>query len=289
MAASGSRKIPRLAIFGDSRKEHVAEAIAEFTTFIKGRAEVSARCGVDHCDDNALRGADYAVVFGGDGSIIAAARRLSELAVPVVGVNLGKLGYMAEFSVEELENFFAHLAEGDVNIERRMMLRCRVLRKGWERFGSVAVNDVFVTAGPPFRTIDLTMTVNGQRLGDCVSDGVVVCTPTGSTAYNLSAGGPILSPKLEAVAITPICPHSFSFRPIVIRPDSIVEISCVRLNEGTTVSIDGQVSLGLTAEDTVQVERDKHDFLVVNNPVRTDWDTLAAKLGWAEKPRYKVP
>ncbi len=288
MPASIGGKIPRLAIFGDGRKEHVAEAIAEFTAFIKNKAELNTSCSVEHCDDKALRGVDYAVVFGGDGTILCAARRLSEMAIPVVGVNLGKLGYMAEFSVKELENFFPHLAEGDVSIERRLMLRCRILHKNWERFCSAAVNDVFVTAGPPFRTIDLTMTVNGQRLGDCVSDGVVVCTPTGSTAYNLSAGGPILSPKLEALVITAICPHSLSFRPIVIKPDSVVEVACVRLNEGTTVSVDGQVSAGLSADDVVEIKRNEHDFLVVNNPVRTDWDTLASKLGWAEKPRYKT-
>ena len=131
------------------------------------------------------------------------------------------------------------------------------------------------------------MFVDGQHLGDCVSDGLVVSTPTGSTAYSLSAGGPILSQKMEGIVITPICPHSLSFRPIVIRADSVVEIRGVRFNEGTTVSIDGQVSLELDIDDVVQIKREKRDFLVVNNPLRSEWDTLAAKLGWAEKPKYQ--
>jgi NAD+ kinase len=114
-----------------------------------------------------------------------------------------------------------------------------------------------------------------------------VATPTGSTAYSLSAGGPVLSQKMNAFVITPICPHSLSFRPIVISDDSVIEIRCVRFNEGTTVSMDGQVSMKLDADTIVRVERERKDFLVVNNPLRNEWDTLATKLGWAEKPKYK--
>jgi NAD+ kinase len=168
-----------------------------------------------------------------------------------------------------------------------MMLLCRVLRAGLERFRSTAVNDVYITAGPPFRMIELKMSVDGQHLGECVSDGLVVSTPTGSTAYSLSAGGPVLSQEMRAMVITPICPHSLSFRPIVIKADSVVEIWGVRYNKGTTVSIDGQVSLAVDTDDVVQVQRERTEFLIVNNPLRSEWDTLAAKLGWAEKPKYK--
>ncbi len=169
-----------------------------------------------------------------------------------------------------------------------MMLGCRVFRNGREKFRSAAINDVFITAGPPFRTIELKMSVDGQPIAGCVSDGLVISTPTGSTAYNLAAGGPILSPKMEAMVITPICPHSLSFRPIVINADSKVEVVGVRVNEGTTVSIDGQVSCSLSIDDVVRVERESSDFLIVNNPLRTRWDTLATKLNWAEKPKYKI-
>ncbi|MGA2094527.1 MAG: hypothetical protein ABSH16_14170, partial [Sedimentisphaerales bacterium] len=134
---------------------------------------------------------------------------------------------------------------------------------------------------------ELKMSVDNQHLSDCVSDGLVVATPTGSTAYSLSAGGPVLSQKMQGIVITPICPHSLSFRPIVIKPDSIIEVRGVRLNKGTTVSIDGQVSLGLEPNDVVRVQREQQDFLVVNNPLRNEWDTLATKLGWAEKPKYQ--
>jgi NAD+ kinase len=291
MTKSNHGRMLKLAIFGDRRRGHVAEAIAEFADFIKGKVKTVVNCGIDECAPENLHEADYAVVFGGDGSIIAAARRLSrsvdKTGIPVIGVNLGKLGYLAEFSVEELKEFFPQLMKGKAKIEKRMMLLCRVFKKGKERFCSAAVNEIFITAGPPFRMIDLKMFVDGQHLGDCVSDGLVISTPTGSTAYSLSAGGPILSQKMEGIVITPICPHSLSFRPVVITGDSIVELRGERLNKGTTVSIDGQVSLELGIDDVVQIRRHKRDFLVVNNPLRCEWDTLATKLGWAERPKYQ--
>jgi len=279
--------LPKLVIFGDPKKGHVGEIIEEFVTFAKGKAKVLASCGIEECTVDILKEADFAVVFGGDGSITSAARQLSQVNVPVIGVNLGKLGYLAEFNVEELKEFFPSLTTGKAHTDKRMMLGCRIFSSGQEKFHSAAINDVFITAGPPFKMIEMKISVDGQPLAGCISDGLIISTPTGSTAYNLSAGGPILSPKMEAMVITPICPHSLSFRPIVINADSKVEVFGVRVNEGTTVSIDGQVSRKLTTEDIVKIERHKGDFLVVNNPLRTQWDTLATKLSWAEKPKYK--
>lgn len=284
MAKSG---LSKLVIFGDPKKGNVNEAIADFTRFAKGKAEIVASCGIDQCTVGVLKEADFAIVFGGDGSIISAARQLSQVNVPVIGVNIGKLGFLAEFSVAELKQYFDDIVSGRALIEKRMMLGCRVFADGREKFSSAAVNDIFITAGPPFRTIELKISVDGQPLAGCVSDGLVISTPTGSTAYNLSAGGPILSGKMEAMVITPICPHSLSFRPIVIKADTMVEVCGVRLNEGTTVSVDGQVSSGLAISDVVKVQRQNSKFLIVNNPLRTQWDTLATKLRWAEKPKYK--
>ncbi len=279
--------IPRVVIFGDPTKGNVGEAIAEINDFSKGKVETVASCGIEECTIDILKEADFAVVFGGDGTIISAARQLSQMNVPVIGVNLGKLGFLAEFSVDELERFLDDIVGGKTTMENRMMLSCSVVSDGKERFRSSAINEVFITAGPPFNMIELEMSVDGKRLASCVSDGLIISTPTGSTAYNLSAGGPILSGGMEAMVITSICPHSLSFRPIVINADSKVEAVGLNLNEGTTISIDGQVTTKLLAGDVVKVERAQSDFLVVNNPMRTKWDTLAAKLNWAEKPRYQ--
>lgn len=296
--------LPRLVVLGDPKKGKVSEAIEEFRSFAEGKARIIASCNIAECPADVLKECDFAVVFGGDGSIISAARIVSQSNVPVIGVNLGKLGFLAEFSVEELKEFFPRLTSGKAPIEKRMMLSCRVFCNGGgddtksikgqrepslgtQTFCSTVINDVFITAGPPFRTIELRILVDNQPLAGCVSDGLIISTPTGSTAYNLSAGGPILSSRMKAMVITPICPHSLSFRPIVISADSKVEVFGVRVNEGTTISIDGQVSLRLSINDVVRVEREKNDFLIVDNPLRTHWDTLAMKLGWAEKPKYE--
>jgi len=280
--------LPQIVVFGDPSKGDVGAAISEFAAFSAGKVEIVANCGIDECTVDVLRDVDFAVVFGGDGTIISAARYLSDCNVPVIGVNLGKLGFLAEFSVIELKEFFERIIEGKVTIEKRMMLKCGVFVGDEQKFSAAAINDIFVTAGPPFRMVELKISVDGQPLASCVSDGLVICTPTGSTAYNLSAGGPIVSGKIEAMVIAPICPHSLSFRPIVINAGSIVEVLGVRLNKGTTVSVDGQHSYGLSSGEVVRVSRHRGEFLVVNNPVRTGWDTLATKLGWAEKPKYNV-
>ncbi len=304
------KSLPKLAIFGDPKKDGVDEAIGEFVGFAKDKAQI-VRYSIEDLNEaggnsprsvtahkakiqkgKVLNNCDFAIVFGGDGSIISTARSVSKASVPVMGVNVGKLGFLAEFNVDELKDFFPSLTKGTARIEKRMMLNCSIFSDGQgkrhvQRFSSAVINDVCITAGPPFRTIELKILVDGQPLAGCVSDGLIVSTPTGSTAYNLSAGGPILSPKIEAMVITPICPHSLSFRPIVINADSTVEVFGIRVNEGTTVSIDGQVSSSLSIDDVIRIDRQDCDFLFVNNPLRSQWDTLATKLSWAEKPKYK--
>jgi NAD+ kinase len=295
------KSLPKLVIFGDPKKEGVNEAIEEFVGFAKDKAEIERYSieDLNRADGDSQKSATASKTKikksrmpGNDGSIISTVRSVSKASVPVIGVNVGKLGFLAEFSVDELKDFFPSLVKGTVRTEKRMMLNCSIFDNGRRkrrvrRFSSAAINDVCITAGPPFRTIELKILVDNQPLAGCVSDGLIISTPTGSTAYNLSAGGPILSPKIEAMVITPICPHSLSFRPIVINADSKVEVFGIRVNEGTTVSIDGQVFSSLSIDDVIRIARQDSDFLIVNNPLRSQWDTLATKLSWAEKPKYK--
>jgi NAD+ kinase len=277
----------KLVIFGDPAKGATGSVIDSFKRSVAGKAEVIGECGIRNCTLETLRDADFALVFGGDGSIISVARQLSESEVPVIGVNLGKLGFLAEFSLAEVESYFDDIIAGKLSIERRMVLGCSVEGADGEIFRSKAINEVFITSGPPFRMIELSIRVDGQSLAGCLSDGLIVATPTGSTAYNLSAGGPILSGNMEALVITAICPHTLTFRPIVINANSKIEISPVVVNEGTTVSVDGQVSLGLGMGQKVCLERESGSFLIVNNPKRTYWETLGSKLRWAQPPRYR--
>jgi len=135
--------------------------------------------------------------------------------------------------------------------------------------------------------IEMKVSVADEKLAVCISDGLIVSTPTGSTAYNLSAGGPIVAADLSAMVITPMCPHSLSFRPIVINAENEVTMDLLRLNEQTTLLLDGQVQQQLQRGDIVKIRRHDGQFQVVNNPRRTQWETLAGKLNWAEKPRYR--
>lgn len=279
--------LKKIVIFGDPKKGSVKETIEDFLNFAKGKVSIIGNCHINDCTTDVLSDADYAVVFGGDGSIISAVRNLSQMDVPVIGVNLGKLGFLAEFSVEELKEHFDKIIGGKAKIERRMMLRCKVIGDKQTRFQAKAVNDIFVMAGPPFRMIEFKIVIDGEKVADCVSDGLIISTPTGSTAYNLSAGGPILSGKMQAVVITPVCPHSLSFRPIVIDSQSRIEIIGTQLNEGSEVSVDGQVAARLKQADVVRIDKADSSFLILNNPLRNEWQTLATKLNWAEKPRYK--
>jgi NAD+ kinase len=278
---------PRIIIFGDKRRENVLETIGDFTKFVRGKAEILANCFRGDCMREVLRETDYAFVFGGDGSILSAARDLSENNIPVIGINVGRLGFLAEFSLEQVKQLFTRLTTDRKLIEKRMVLKCTISEKKHKKLISTAINDVVITAGEKFNMIGLKISVQGQSLADCIGDGIIISTPTGSTAYNLSAGGPILSARLSAVVITPICPHTFSFRPIVIDAEKKLEVHAQRINEGTTVILDGQILCSLEIDDVITIERHKGHFLVVNNPLQTQWDTLAGKLNWAQKPKCK--
>jgi NAD+ kinase len=280
-------KKPKVILFGDPKRPNATEALEQFVGFASDKVEILSNCLESVCSIDELRKADYAVVFGGDGTILGAARQLCETEVPVIGVNVGKLGFLAEFSIEELSQQFERIISGDVLVEKRMVMHCNVQRDGKQIFESTAVNDAVITAGSPFNMIEMKLAVQEQKLAVCISDGMIVSTPTGSTAYNLSAGGPILSANLSAMVITPLCPHSLSFRPIVIKADNRLQIECVRMNEQTTLLLDGQITHKLKMSDVINIQKHPGQFLVVNNPLRTQWDTLAGKLNWAEKPRYQ--
>lgn len=279
-------KKPKLIVFGDLRRPHAAEAMERFLAFVQDKAEIIGNCLEAGCELNDLRQADLAVVFGGDGTILGAARELCRTSVPVVGVNVGKLGFLAEFSVEELLTQFDRIVSRQTLIEKRMILHCDVIRQGHTAFTYTAVNDAVITAGAPFNMLELKLTVEQQKLALCMGDGLIVSTPTGSTAYNLSAGGPILSANLSAIVVTPICPHSLSFRPIVLNADHQLRVELLRGNAETSLMLDGQVQQRLMKNDVVAIGKHAGQFLVVNNPLRTQWDTLATKLHWAQKPKY---
>jgi len=247
--------------------------------------------------------ADYIVVLGGDGTILSTVRDMGEKQIPVIGVNVGKLGFLAEFSLDELKGQFDRIISQDSekpSYTQRIMLKCHVEGPNRDEFTSPAVNEIAVIAGPPFRMIEISVGIADENLALCSGDGLIVATPTGSTAYNLSAGGPILAPTIQSVVITPLAAHSLNFRPIVIDPDKTITLRCQsyhaqladkakgsgELKGGAVVVIDGQVSTPLTREDKVIITKDNAGFMLVANNCCSQWQLLNRKLHWGAMPNY---
>ncbi len=244
--------------------------------------------------------AQLIVVLGGDGTLLSVARRLGGKQIPLLGVNFGRLGFLAAFTPEELPYFIDDALRGDLPADARMCLEVSVLApdtcfdlrdkrqiRQQRRFGATALNDAVITAGEPFNMIELEISADGHTGIRYSGDGAIIATPSGSTAYNISAGGPIVSHDLDSICITPICPHSLAFRPVVISPESIVQVRGTHVNPGTTVFCDGQASTRLANGDRVVIFRADHDVLIINHPQHREWRTLASKLHWAISPDYK--
>ncbi|MCB9867124.1 MAG: NAD(+)/NADH kinase [Phycisphaerales bacterium] len=225
--------------------------------------------------------ADLIIVLGGDGTLLAVVRSLGADQIPLVGVNFGKLGFLTQFSVHQLkEQFNAIVANGDL-VTRRSLLQVRIQHAdGSDPFESLCVNDCVLHAGPPFRVVCVAISLDGRQLTQVCGDGLIVCTPTGSTAHNMSAGGPLLMADVESIVMTPLNPHSFTHRPIVMSATSRLEIEPVQVNPGTTAIIDGQVQRPIRCGDRLHVQRARHPWCIIRNPRRPQWHNLVTKLRW---------
>lgn len=231
------------------------------------------------------READLVVVLGGDGTLIHAAGilRESEREVPVLGVNLGSLGFMTEVPIGDMYPVLDAVLDGNFTAERRMRLTVEVERGGRIIHSGDVLNDAVINKGALARIIDLEAFVDRRRLTTYKADGVIVSTPTGSTAYSLSANGPIVVPTLEAVLVTPICPHSLSQRPVVLPALSKVELQLSHSNGEVYLTLDGQSGLPLQQGDTIHVRRSPRPMVLVKNPQIDFFGLLRAKLRWGER------
>jgi len=273
----------RILIIVNADKAGAAEQVEALRPWLAGRGHAVEVA--DPRQAGADPRADLCIVFGGDGTLLAAARRVAPAGIPMIGVNMGKLGFLADFNVEHMKKHLDDVLAGKVAPIERMMLRADA-GNGGEAFCSLAANDVAIAAGAPFRMIELTVGQGDQEIATYLADGVVVATPTGSTGYNLSADGPILEPALEAVVITPVAAHSLSMRSIVVRPDTPIRITANRVNPGTTLVIDGQDCTGLTEGQTVVVRRAECNARIIPHPGRTFFGTLTRKLQWGLSPHH---
>jgi NAD+ kinase len=223
---------------------------------------------------------DMIIVLGGDGTMIATARMLKDREIPVLGINYGRLGYLAEFRVEEMIPALEAILAGNYRLDRRVMFAAELFR-GTERLGRNRVlNDVVISKSALARIIEIEMLLNKQFVNSFRADGLIISTPTGSTAYNLSAGGPIVYPSMNAVIVTPICPHTLSNRPIVLPDNMDIELRLNTPKEEVALTLDGQVGFPLEEGDRVLVNKANTMFNLVQPTNRNYFDVLRDKLRW---------
>jgi len=268
----------------DAAADTIARAINAVGT-VAGQFDANDKTTLPAAD------ADMIVVLGGDGALLAQARRYAHLNLPILGVNVGNLGFLAEFDVQSFCDQAPTLFDDQTPLltARRIMLHAAAATtpNAAPSFTGVAMNDCVLTAGPSYRMIQLELSIDGQPGPTLRGDGVIISTPVGSTAYNVSAGGPIVSPDLETFTITPIAVHSLAFRPIVLPSACEIELLLSGSNEqNAALVLDGQIHTPIAPGSTVRLTRSTHTVTLVRNPDTTFWATLIRKLHWAAPPGH---
>lgn len=224
--------------------------------------------------------ADLVIVLGGDGTMISTARLIGDRQLLVLGVNYGSLGYLTEFRIEEMFPALERILAGEYEVDSRVMLRVGHFRND-ELLGQGRVlNDVVINKAALARIIEIEVALNDQYVNSFRADGLIVSTPTGSTAYNLSAGGPIIYPSMNAVVVTPICPFTLTNRPIVIPDTDEIELKLVHEAEGVVLTLDGQIGFTMATDDRVVIRKSSTTFNIVQPPNRNYFDVLRNKLKW---------
>lgn len=304
---------PRVLVIANREKRLVTEALATFRPWLAQRAQIVGEYDTHALPDNAsdtLPGADLAVVLGGDGTFLSVARHIVDMRVPLLGINFGKLGFLAEFTIPDVERHWDAIIGGAYRASDRMMIDVKVYPPGAPEWGNggedgracgdmsampepvfeaVAMNDAVINAGAPFRLIEIELAIEPRVSGTSAitfaSDGIIVATPSGSTAYNLAAGGPIVSPGIDGLTVSAICPQSLAFRPVVYNAECETWLLIHRANEGTTLVIDGQESCRIVAGMQVLITKHPATIRLIHNPDYNYWKMLAHKMHWAARPR----
>ena len=250
--------------------ETTASTLTDHHLPVATQAEIGQRC-------------DLAIIVGGDGTLLNAARNLIDYNVPILGINLGRLGFLVDISPDEMTHRMHEILHGKYEEEHRILLNAEVQHTDGSVSHNDAFNDVVIHKWDVARMIETETYINGKFLNAMRSDGLIVSTPTGSTAYALSGGGPILQPDLDAMVLVPICPHTMSYRPIVIDGDSEVEIHVKDSTEKAQITCDGQINLGLVTDDRILI-RKKDKVVRLIHPCKHDhYEILRAKLHWGER------
>ncbi len=227
-----------------------------------------------------IKAVDVVIAFGGDGTMLRAARVLGQTGVPLLGINLGSLGYLTDVPLAELEAAVLALIRGVYHIDTRSKVYCNVFRDGKLIATTNALNDLVVNMGPLPRALDMELVLDGDSLGRFLGDGVIISTPTGSTAYNLSAGGPICHSAVPCLLVAPICPHSLGMRPLIIARDTTIELLLHETGEGAVLTADGQKTHVLANGDRLEFREADHEVNLVKFPHSTFYRVMRHKLNW---------
>jgi NAD+ kinase len=281
-----------VALIGLYNARQSAETLATLAGFLAAQgcsvmveAETAGNCGFTQfavADYERIgSSADLAVILGGDGSMLTAARHLAACRVPLVGINQGRLGFMTDIALGKMIESMGQLLAGQFSLEERSMLEAEAMRGGERVVSTRALNDVVVNKGATGRLIEFLVHIDGEFVYDLRSDGLIVATPTGSTAYSLSSNGPILQPKVPGFTLVPICPHTLSNRPVTVSDSSFIEITLKRALDAR-LHFDGRPQCDLHEGDRVTIRRAEHTITFVHPPGYSYYAMLREKLHWSE-------
>jgi NAD+ kinase len=289
--------IRRAAIFCKAGNPNLGEVVPELLRWLQER---KIEVAIDHAGSQAAgaragasaiaetpreklaSNADLLIVLGGDGTLLAAARAMHDREVPILPVNLGSLGFLTSVKMSELYSMLELFLKNEHRINLRMMLHAEVLRAGSRMHSARALNEAVVNQAALARLMDFDVHIDGSHVGRYRADGLIVATPTGSTAYSLAAGGPIVHPEIDAFLITPICPHMLTHRPLVVPGNSKIEITFSHIGEPVHLTLDGQVGFELEGKDRISIAKSPIRVPLVRPLKKTYFEILREKLRWGE-------
>ena len=226
--------------------------------------------------------ADVLLVLGGDGTMLNAARLAAERSIPILGVNMGGLGFLTEVRLDNLYPSLDRVFANDFVLDERLMLKAHVHRHGETVARGTVLNDIVISKGTLARMIELKIAIQGQFVTNLRGDGLIVGTPTGSTAYSLSAGGPIMNPAVQSLILTPICPHTLTHRPLIVPGNVEVEVTLTSKDDGAMATLDGQVGVAMTQGDTAVIHASEYRTRLIRFPESHYYDVLREKLKWGD-------
>ncbi|TWU42948.1 putative inorganic polyphosphate/ATP-NAD kinase [Novipirellula aureliae] len=277
---------PSVVILGAPGRQRVQAQYRRLRPLIAEKADIAGEdlayhydfASHDQSDGNAAL--DLVIVLGGDGSILQAAREMGTHQFPVLGVNCGRLGFLAAISPDDFLHAWPDVIRGEFDIVEHLMIHISVLRAGEKIADQLALNEIAIMRGAPYSILDIDLYADGHLATRYRCDGLILATPVGSTAHNLSAGGPIIRRNMQAIVISPISPHTLTYRPVVDSADTVFELSVTEPYDTTSVVVDGRILSPLLPGDRVRVERAVPTFKMLSVPGQDDYRTLREKLGW---------